>query len=354
MNLLPRSLSALVALSAALSTFGAAAAGSMYRIDSAVTLQGQAAPNWDYLAFDPATSLLYLSLRQDGALVYDTKAKKALRVLDDTKGANAFVLLREFDRGFVINQDGSATVFELSTHKTLKRVKFADEADNGFYDPATQQVLVTTGSAHEAVFLDPRTAGVLGRIRVDSSKLEGTAPDGKGQMFMALRDRNKVLRIDMKRREVSAEWSTPGCDQPNGVAFDPATQRAFVACRGREPVLAVMNADTGKVVSTVPIGRGSDVLVFDAEQRKLYSSNGIDANLTVVDQLDADTYRIAEVPTTRPYARTMALDPRTKTVWLVAAEGTVDPGRKWGSDIATYYPNTYFKDTFTVLSLARR
>lgn len=354
MKLLPRSLPVLIALAGALCTAGAHGAGPMYRIDSAVTLQGQDAPNWDYLAFDPATSLLYVSLRQEGALVYDTKAKKVFRTLDDSKGANAFVLLPEYDRGFVINQDGSATVFELATHKTLKRVKFAEEADNGFYDPATRQVLVTTGGAHEAVFLDPKTAEVLGRLRVDSSKLEGTAADGKGSMFMALRDRNKVLRIDMKRREVTAEWPTPGCEQPNGVAFDAATQRVFVACRGREPVLAVMNAETGKVVSTVPTGRGSDVLAFDPEQRKLYTANGVDANLTIIDQVDADTYKIAEVPTTRPYARTMALDPRTKAVWLVAAEGTVDTGKKWGSDVATYYPNTYFKDTFTVLSLQRR
>lgn len=329
-------------------------AGPLYRISSTVTLQGQAAPNWDYLAFDPHTSLLYLSMRQDGALVYDAKSRKVVHAIEDTKGANAFVLLREFDRGFVINQDGSATVFELSTHKVLNRVKFAEEADNGFYDPATQQVLVTTGGAQEAVFLDPRSGAVLGRLQVDSKKLEGTAPDGQGNMFMALRDRNKVLRIDMKQRQVTAEWPTPGCEQPNGVAFDAHFQRVLVACRGSAPVLAVMDPGNGKVVSTTVIGRGSDVLLFDAEQRKIYTSNGVDANLTVVDQLGADSYRISEVPTTRPYARTMALDPRTKTVYLVAAEGTVDPHHKWTTDVAPYYPNAYFKDTFTVFTLDRR
>jgi hypothetical protein len=342
-------------LAAALGAATAAeAAGPLYRIESAVTLRGQAAPNWDYLAYDPARSLLYLSLRQDGALVFDTRAKKVVRAIDDSKGANAFALLPEFNRGFVINQDGSSTVFELRTHKTLKRVKFAEEADNGFYDPATKQLLVTTGRAHEAVFLDPRTAAVLGRLHIDSSKLEGTAPDGQGSMYMALRDRNKLLRIDMRRREVSAEWATGPCEQPNGVAFDGAHRRVFVACRGSNPVLAVIDPDTGTLVATVPIGRGSDVLVFDPEQRKIYTSNGVDANLTVVDQVDADTYRVAEVPTTRPYARTMAFDPRTKAVYLVAAEGTVDPARPWSGEVATYYPNTYFKDTFTVLSLRRR
>ena len=343
----------MAALAFACAAFASEAA-PLYRIESAVTLKGQASPSWDYLAFDPSTSLLYISLRGDGALVYDTKANKVLRILDDTQGANAFVLLPEMDRGFVINQDGSATLFALATHRTLKRVKFAAEADNGFYDPVTQQLLVTTGGAQEAVFLDPKSGDVLGRLHVDSSKLEGTAPDGKGNMYMALRDRNKVLRIDMKRLEVTAEWPTPGCEQPNGLAFDAANRRLLIACRGSSPVLAVINADDGKVLSTVPTGRGSDVMVYDAEQHKIYTANGADANMTVIDQLDADNYRVAEVPTTRPYARTMAFDPLSKTVYLVAAEGTVDPSMKWGSDVATYYPNRYFKDTFTVLTLKRR
>lgn len=102
------------------------------------------------------------------------------------------------------------------------------------------------------------------------------------------------------------------------------------------------------------IGRGNDVLVFDAEARRLYSSNGFDGTLVVIDQVDANTYRLAEAATTRPYARTMALDPKTKKVYLVTAEGTVDPAKPWKSEIASFYPNTYFAGTFTLLTYARR
>lgn len=74
----------------------------------------------------------------------------------------------------------------------------------------------------------------------------------------------------------------------------------------------------------------------------------------VIDQIDANTYRLAEATTTRPNARTMALDPKTKKVFLVTAEGTVDPTKKVNRAVAPFYPNKYFSDTFTLLTLSRQ
>jgi hypothetical protein len=73
----------------------------------------------------------------------------------------------------------------------------------------------------------------------------------------------------------------------------------------------------------------------------------------VIDQENPDTYRMVEATATRPNARTMALDPKTKNVYLVTAEGTVDGSKEWSRAVAPFYPNTYFKDTFTLLTLAR-
>ena len=112
-----------------------------------------------------------------------------------------------------------------------------------------------------------------------------------------------------------------------------------------------MDAESGKVITTLDLGRGNDGVVFDPDTRKIYASNGVDGNLVIVQQMDADTYRLAEAPTTRPFARTMALDPKTKKVYLVTAEGTVDPTKKINSGPSALYPNRYFADTFTLLTL---
>jgi len=332
-----------------------AAADPLYRIESAQTIESAGAPSWDYLAFDEARSILYIARRDDGILAYDTRARKVLGTLDNTKGGNAVVLVPDFGRGYVVNLDGSLTPFDLSTRKTEPRQKFGDDADNGIYDAASRQIVVSMGDSHQLAFLDAKTGRLHGKLHLDSDKIEGMAADGTGKLFVALRDRDLIVRVDAAGHKLDAVHSTaPACKQPSGVAFDAANHRALIGCRGAKPVLAAMDAGTGRIVSTTAIGRGNDMVLFDAEQRRVYASNGIDANLVVIQQVDADTYRLAEATATRPNARTMALDPKTKNVYLVTAEGTVDASKEWNRAVAPFYPNTYFKDTFTLLTLSRR
>jgi len=328
-------------------------AQSFHHLESATRLKS-AQPDWDYVTLDPARGYLFIGRRAEGVVVFDVKAQRVVRTLKDTGDANAIVLVPEFDRGYTTNGDGTTTAFQLSTLKTIDRIKFGEDADSGFYDPVTRQIAFTMGDSQAVAFVDAKTGAVTGRMSIQSSKLDGTVPDGHGNMFMALRDRDAVIKIDVAARKVISEWKTTGCEQPTGLAYDASHQRLFVGCRGKNPVLAVMDAGEGKVVTTLEIGRGNDGVIYDASSRKIYTSNGVDANLVIFDQIDADTYKLAEATTTRPYARTMALDPKTKKVYLVTAEGTADPARKINKGVAPFYPNTYFPDTFTVLTFAPR
>jgi DNA-binding beta-propeller fold protein YncE len=244
-------------------------------------------------------------------------------------------------------------VFQLSTLKTLERIKLGgDDADSAFYEPVTKQLAFTLGDAKKVVFVDAKTAQVSGELSMESKKLDATVPDGEGNLFMALRDRNSVAKIDARARKLVAEWKTEGCEQPTGIDLDKANQRIFVGCRGAKPVLAVMDAASGRVIGTHEIGRGNDGVIYDADTKRIYTSNGVDANLVIYQQVDADTYKLAEATTTRPYARTMALDPKTKKIYMVTAEGTADPSAKINKAVAPFYPNRYFPDTFTVLTYA--
>lgn len=330
------------------------AAAPFYRLESALTIPSASLPNWDYLTFDSSRDVLYIARRDDGILIYDAKAKKITGTIENTKGGNATTLVPEFDRGYVTNTDGSLTIFQLSTLKALERVKLGDDADNAFYDPVTKQLLVTMGDSQRAAFVDAKTGKLTGMLSIDSEKLEGAAPDGHGNFFLALRDRNKVVRIDARARKITAEWPVDGYVLPNGLAYDPATKRIFVSTRGANPSLLVLDADTGKIVAHPAIGGGNDVIIFDPEAKKIYTSNGFDGTLVIIDQVDANTYKLAEAATTRPYARTMAVDFKTKKIYLVTAEGTVDPAKAWKTSIAPFYPNTYFKDTFTLLTYSWR
>jgi DNA-binding beta-propeller fold protein YncE len=324
-------------------------AQSFYHLESAVALKG-ASPEWDYVTLDSARGYLFIGRRGDGVTVFDVKSNKIVGNIDRSEDANATVLVPEFDRGYTINGDGSTTVFQLSTLKSIDRIKVGHDADSAFYDPATKQLAFTMGDSGKVAFVDAKAGTLVGELPMDSKKLDGTVPDGEGNLFMALRDRNSVVKIDARQRKVTDEWKTAPCEEPTGIAFDKDDKRLFVGCRGKNPVLAVLAADSGKLITTLEIGHGNDGVVYDRTARKVYTSNGVDANLVIYSQLDADTYKLAEATTTRPYARTMALDPTTKKIYLVTAEGTADPTKKINKAVAPFYPNRYFPDTFTVLT----
>lgn len=344
-------LAAAAAIAAALCTLPAAA--QFHRLEAAVKLKS-AEPDWDYLSFHPARGHLFIGARHNGVIVYDVNAKKVVRKIHDSEGANATTLVTEFDRGYTANEDGTSTVFRLSTLETIGKIKLGEDADAGFYDPVTKQIAFMRGDSREITYVDAKSAAVLGRLAMQSKKLEASAPDGEGNMFTAQRDRNSVVKVDLRARQVAAEWPIEGCVEANGLAFDRANQRLFIGCRGKEPVLAVLDSQSGRLVTRLEIGRGNDGVIYDPDTRKVYASGGVDANLVVYQQVDADTYKLVEATTTRPYARTMALDPKTKKVYLVTAEGTVDPAKKVNKGPAPFYPNRYFPDTFTLLVYSSR
>jgi DNA-binding beta-propeller fold protein YncE len=339
-----------LALAAVAASFLALPAGAQFhRLESAVVIKGDK-PDWDYVTLDPARGYLFIGRRGDGVTVYDVKAQKVVRNIDKSDDANAIALVPEFDRGYTVNGDGTSTVFQLSSLKTLDRVKIGADADSAFYEPLSKQLAFTMGDSKKIAFVDAKTGKVVGELAMQSKKLDGTVADGEGNLLMALRDRNSVVKIDVANRKVTEEWKTAPCEEPTGLAYDAANRRIFVGCRGKSPVLAVLDAASGKVITTAEIGRGNDGVIYDPATHKIYTANGVDANLVIYDQVDANTYQLAEATTTRPYARTMALDPGTKKVYMVTAEGTADPAKKINKGVATFYPNRYYPDTFTVLT----
>jgi len=325
-----------------------------YQLESALMIKSETAPSWDYLTLDPIRPVLYIARRADGILTYDTMKKLVTGALPGTINGNSVTIVPELDRMFVTTTGGELVIFEHSTLQPLTRVSYGESADNTFYDPATQQLLITQGDDHRVVFVDAKTYARTGILKYDAESLEGAAADGRGFMYLAIRDRDKVLKIDMRKHALAAEWPTPGFTRPNSVAFDPANNRLFVTTRGLNPVLMVFDAATGRIVASPAIGLNNDSLVFDQETRQIYTANGWDATLVIIDQVDADTYKLLEATTTRPWARTMALDPKSKRVYLVTAEGTVDATIPWKTQVSPFYPNKYFKNTFTLLTYTRK
>jgi DNA-binding beta-propeller fold protein YncE len=338
-------------MAAVLSAAGGAGAGPGYRLESAVTLKGPA-PGWDYLSVDAARNYVFVGRRKQGVTVYDAAAHAVVGHIEDSEGANMAALIPELDRGYTANEDGSSTEFELSSLKTLKRVKLGPAADAAFFEPVTGQVAFTLGDSKELVFVDARSGQVIGRLPMAAEELEATVADDKGFLYVNERDKDRLAKVDARTRTRTAEWPIKGCHMPTGLAIDRERGRLFVGCKGAHPVLAVMDAKSGRVIATLPIGRGNDGVVYDSGQRRVFASGGLDGNIVVYDQAGADAYKLAGAFTTRPIARTMALNPKTGRIFTATAEGMVDPAKPVNTRAGPFYPNRYYDDTFTLLTYA--
>lgn len=339
-------LAAALALAAASSP---AVAAPTYRLASELVLPGTS-PGWDYLTYEAKRGYLFLGRRKAGVSVVDTHTNKIVATIENSAGANVALPVPELDRGYTANEDGSTTVFQLSTLKTLARVSLGEAADAVFFDPASRQLVYTFGDTKELIFVDPKTNKVSARLAMPAEELEGVAMAGDGTLWVNERDITKIAHVDNRTHKVIGEYDLPGCTMPTGLGIDAAGKRLFVGCKGDKPVLAVVDASDGHVVQTVEIGRGNDGVAFDPATRRIFTANGIDGNVVVVEQVDVDHYKFASAFTTRPIARTLAYDPATRRIFTMTAQGMVDPAKARNLRAGSFYPNSYYDNSFSLLT----
>jgi len=281
---------------------------------------------FDYIVFDASANRLYVS-HGTKVDVLDADSGKVLGAVEDTPGVHGIAIVPGLHRGFTTN-GGNATVsvFDTNTLKTLKKISVAKDPDFAFYDPKTKRVLVCHGDAAAITAIDPQKEEVVGKIDLGGGA-EAAVVDGKGTGFVNLEEEAEVVSFDPQGLAVKQKWPITGCKTPTGLALDAHNSRLFIGCRSK--VLAVMDAATGKVITTLPIGDRVDAVAFDPDSKLIFASNG-EGTVSVVRQKSANSYESVGEIETQKSAKTMAFDPKTKRLFLSAAELEPAPGGKQG------------------------
>lgn len=271
---------------------------------------------WDYLTLDSDARRLYIS-RATHVIVFDVDAGKTVGDIADTPGVHGIALAPQLGRGFTSNgREGTVSIFDLKTLKTLNKVKAGDNPDAILYDPATKRVFTFNGKSQDATAIDAEKGTVLGTIKLEG-KPEFAVSDEKGGVFVNLEDKSQLLALDPEKLAVKSRWPLAPCEEPSGLAMDRKNRRLFAGCDNK--VMAIVDADSGKVITTLPIGGGVDATAFDDEAKLAFASCGEGA-LTVVREEAPDKFSVAENAKTQERARTLALDPKTHQVYLVTAK----------------------------------
>lgn len=273
---------------------------------------------WDYVVFNAPTKRVYIA-HGDRLSVLDAKSGDLVgEVGGISGGAHGTGISVSTGQGFT--DDGKAgltVVFDLKTLKVTRRIPANKDADAIAVDADTGHVFVIEGDPGEITAIDPRTDAVVATITAGEG-MEYAVSDDHGALYVAGVEKSDLLKIDTHANAVIARWPTPDCARPHGLAIDKAGRRLFMGCVNS--MMMVVDADSGRVITRLPIGRGSDAIAYDPKRKRVFSSNGLDGTLTVFQQTSPDTYRLLETLPTLVSGRTMAVDPETGSLYIVAAE----------------------------------
>ena len=318
----------------------ATAGNSGYHLINTYKLGGEG--GWDYLTMDSASRRLYIS-RATHVVVLDADSGKVVGDIPDTPGVHGIALAPELGRGFVSDgREGTVTIFDIQTLKPIAKVKAGENPDCILYDQATKRVFTFNGRSHDSTAIDAATGTVVGTIKLEG-KPEFAVSDGKGEIFVNIEDKSELNAIDPQKLQVKSSWRLAPCEEPSGLAIDRKHRRLFAGCDNK--MMAVVDADTGKVIATPPIGEGVDANAFDPETELAFASCG-EGVLTVVREESPNKFTVLENVPTQQGARTMALDEKTHQIYTVTAKFGPPPAPTADSP---HPRHTILPDSFVVL-----
>ncbi len=303
--------------------FGAMAAGADYKVTKTWKLGGDGW--WDDLTADSEGHRLFIT-RATRVMVVDIESGKLISEIPDTAGVHGVALAMDIGRGFTSNgREDTVSVFDLKSLAVEKKIKVGSGPDAILYDPFSKRVFTFNGKGHDTTAIDASKGEVVGKLEL-GGKPEFAATDEKGTVFVNIEDTSELVAFDPQKLTVKSRWKLTDCEEPTGLAIDRKNRRLFAGC-GENKKMAIVDADSGKVVASPAIGEGCDGAAFDSDRGLALASAG-DGTITVIREDGGDKFTVAQTIPTRKGARTMALDAKTHRLFTVTANVGPRPERK--------------------------
>jgi DNA-binding beta-propeller fold protein YncE len=285
-----------------------------YTISGRISVEGDG--GWDYLLADSTNGRLYVTHGTEVEVV-DLPSEKPIGKITGMKGVHGIAVSHDVNRGFISDGgDDAVVIFDLKSHAVLQKVSVGKKPDGILFDSFSKRVFAFNGGSNDVTAIDAQSGKVAGTIALDG-RPEFPVSDGKGNVYVNIEDKKEIAQIDPQALKVKRTWPISPCEEPSGMAIDLGNRLLFSVCSNNK--MAVVNADSGQMITTVAIGSGPDAAAYDPGSKLVFSSNG-EGTLTVVHQDSSDKYTVlANVPT-ETGARTMALDAKSHKVYLSAAQ----------------------------------
>jgi hypothetical protein len=272
---------------------------------------------FDYVTIDSAARRVYLTHGAE-IKVLDADNFSVVGTISGLKRCHGILLLPELGKGFITDGDAAkVAVFDLKSLKITGEIKNSPDTDSIIYDPASKLIFTFNGDSKDATVIDPVKETVVKVIDMGGGPEQPVA-DGKGNIYDNNEEKNDVAVIDTKTLTIKTRWPVAPAGTPVGMAMDREHRRIFSGGRGPQ-FLVVMDADSGKVLQSLPISSGVDGNVFEPETGLLFVSTRA-GKLHIFHEDSPDKLTEVKTITTEFGAKTMNIDPKTHNIFLSTAK----------------------------------
>ena len=291
-----------------------------YKVSKKINVPGD--EGWDYLSVDDVNQHLFVS---HGSVVnvIDLKTDVTIATIPDTKGVHGIAIANDLNKAFITcGKDNSVTIVDLKTFALIEKVTITGQKpDAVLYDKFSKKVFTYNAKSSDATVIDAVTNKFIKNIPL-GGKPEFSVTNTKGLIYVNIEDKNQIKTIDATKLEVVATWSISPGDEPSGLAIDLETNRLFSVCGNK--LIIIVNAKTGKTITTLPIGDGCDGVAFDAKKQLAFASCG-DGTVTVIKEDKKDKFSVLETVQTQKGARTICINPTNGNLYLSTPDFGVKP-----------------------------
>jgi DNA-binding beta-propeller fold protein YncE len=267
----------------------------------------------------------YVYADNDNRRLYVPRGNQVLAFeLDTLKPAGAIANARA--RGVAVDpksqhgfcSSSPVVMWDAKTLKTIKTIDVQGRPDGILFEPATERIYVLSHSQPNATVIDGKDGSVVGTIDLGGAPEQG-ASDGKGHLYVDIEDKDNIAVVDVKTMKVTAHYELGGKGGgPAGLGFDARNHILFAMCH--EPqTCVVLNADDGKIITTLPIGRGTDGGGFNPNTMEAFSSQG-DGTLTIIKENSPTSFEVEQTVQTKSRAKTCTLDTKNDQIVVITTE----------------------------------
>ncbi|HEV3243051.1 MAG TPA: hypothetical protein VGZ31_01405 [Chthoniobacterales bacterium] len=318
-------------------SWATAVAQEPYKFLNEIPIGGEG--GWDILTIDSAASRLYLS-HATKVVVVDLNKNSVAGEIVDTPGVHGFVAVPELQRGFSSNgKESKSSVVDLKTLKTVSKIDTGESPDALVYDSKHGEVYIFNHRGNSVSVIDAKTSKVTATISLGGGPEFAAVDPAADRVYVNIEDKSEVVAIDTTKHEVVAHWPLAPGEEPSGIALDAAHHRLFSTCHNK--LMTMLDAQSGKVVGTGPIGTGVDGAAFDDATQLVFASCG-EGVTNILKEETPERLSVAQTLKTERGARTMAIDPKTHRIYLPSAQFQPAPSPSPGASPArpTIVPNT--------------